>query len=163
MLEESGHVRLVGRKSEIFKTSTGRKVAPVPVESKLKHLAGIDYAVLIGAGRKFTVAILAPSLDIEHELLDENNFTAFIEKQRAQFAQLLADEQDYARPMGILVTKHSFGIESGELTSNLKLRRGVIENQYATEIEALYERLSASDKSKIFIEAIDPHVSIASV
>lgn len=163
VLDDAGHVHLVGRKSEIFKTSTGRKVAPVPIESKLKRLTGIDYAVLIGAGRKFTVAILAPSLEIENELTDESKFAAFIENQRAQFSDLLADEQDYARPMGILVTNNSFSIESGELTSNLKLRRGVIEAKYLDAIEALYEKLSTGEQSHRFIEPVDANMMIASI
>ena len=46
------------------------------------------------------------------------------------------------RPAGALITRRSFGIASGELTANLKLKRNVIEAQYAAEVERLFGLLA---------------------
>lgn len=143
--DDDGYLRLVGRKSEIFKTSTGRKVAPVPIEGKLKRIQDVDYAVLIGAGQKMTVAIIAPSMDIEKELNDDDMFSAFAAQVSKKILPALTDEQSYAKPMGAIILNRTFTIDTEELTSNLKLRRKLIEAKHESALSALYNALDTGE------------------
>ncbi|MEN9728373.1 MAG: hypothetical protein RL434_2739, partial [Pseudomonadota bacterium] len=123
-LDEDGFLTLVGRKSEIFKTSTGRKVAPLPVEAALRRLPGVDQAVLLGAGKKTPVAII--TLTASHA---ETDLAVIATTLAARVPEALRDLPTYSHPAGLLVLSTPFGIASGELTSNLKLRRAAIHSQ----------------------------------
>ncbi len=136
-----GHLRLTGRKSEVFKTSTGRKIAPTAVEARLKRIPGIDHAVVFGAGRKAIVALLTPAPEVAGGLVDEVAFADFARGLAAGVRRAMAGEQDYLRPAGLLVARSGFTIDSGELTSNLKLRRKVIEERQRAALDALFARL----------------------
>ena len=50
---------MIGRKSEIFKLSTGRWIAPAAIEALLRRLPYVEHAMALGAGHRFVVAILA--------------------------------------------------------------------------------------------------------
>jgi len=143
--DHDGYLRLVGRKSEIFKTSTGRKVAPVPIEGKLKRIEDVDYAVLIGAGQKMTVAIIAPSMEIEKDLSNDDKFSAFASNVSKKILQALDDEQSYAKPMGPRTLNRKITINTEELTSNLKLRRKLIEAKHEAALSALYNSLDTGE------------------
>ena len=58
-IDADGFITLTGRKSEIFKTSTGRRIAPVAIESYLAQAPSVEYAAVFGAGRPFLVAVLS--------------------------------------------------------------------------------------------------------
>ena len=143
--DDDGYLRLVGRKSEIFKTSTGRKVAPVPIEGKLKRIQNVDYAVLVGAGQKMTVAIIAPSMEIEKELSDDDKFSDFAAQVSEKILPALEDEQSYAKPLGAVILNRTFTIDTEELTSNLKLRRKLIEAKHEAALGALYNSLDCGE------------------
>lgn len=143
-----GFITLTGRKSEIFKTSTGRRVAPVPIETCLKQLAYIEHAVVIGRNRPLPVALLS---------LDRNALRADAKTSNAPDSPMASETCDRISrdvsvvcsnlperdiPAGILVTTTPFTIAGGELTGNLKLRRKAIEEKFATDLEALYAALA---------------------
>lgn len=144
-IDEEGYVWLTGRKSEIFKTSTGRRIAPVPVEANLKQLAYVEHAVLFGRNQPFPIALLsinAAALPEAHpaEPLPQN----ILETIANDVAAVCASLATYQRPAGVLLTRRNFSISDGELTSNLKLRRSRIEEQYRADIDALYHALAQS-------------------
>ena len=62
----------------------------------------------------------------------------------ADVRRVLAEFPDYQRPSGLLVTTRAFGIDSGELTANLKLRRQGIAERFASALDDLYALLEAS-------------------
>lgn len=146
-----GHLRLTGRKSEVFKTSTGRKIAPVAVEARLKRIPGIDHAVVFGAGRKAIVALLTPPPEVVGRLADDAAFADYARGLAAAVRKVMAGEQDYLRPAGLLVARSGFTIDAGELTSNLKLRRKVIEERQRAALDALFARLEQAN-GEAFLE-----------
>ncbi|NEX22876.1 AMP-binding protein [Thiorhodococcus mannitoliphagus] len=146
-LDADGFVTLTGRKSEIFKTSTGRRIAPAGIEAALRQVHYVEHAALFGAGRPFLVAVLA---------VDEAGWTARMAgakaaqqgaRLREDLAATLANLPDYQRPAGVIVTTRALSIDRGELTANLKLRRGQVEAALCDSIERLYERLQAQTAS----------------
>ena len=61
ILDEGKFLKITDRKKEIFKTSGGKYVAPMPIENKMKESPYIEQMMVVGAGRKFTSALIVPS------------------------------------------------------------------------------------------------------
>jgi len=152
-LDEDGFLWLTGRKSEVFKTSTGRRIAPVPIESALRQLPYVEHAILFGRNRPVAVVLLSVTPQ-------PGGFTAPLSSETLcrigdDIAAACAPFPAYQRPAGALVSLRGFSIAAGELTSNLKLRRNAIETLNEREIDALYAQLAHStDHSRCLIQEI---------
>ncbi|MBO9570882.1 MAG: AMP-binding protein, partial [Chitinophagaceae bacterium] len=57
----NGFLKITDRKKEMFKTSGGKYVAPLPIENKLKESIYIEQVMVIGADKKFVGALVVPS------------------------------------------------------------------------------------------------------
>jgi long-chain acyl-CoA synthetase len=133
-LDARGFLRVVGRKKELLALSTGKKVAPLPMEARLRANPWIEQAVVLGEGRKFVSALLVPSA----AALDHTPGRA------GDLHDLLAraiDEvnADLSRPEQIrsfAILPRALTVEAGELTPTLKLRREVIEATYGHLLDA---------------------------
>jgi long-chain acyl-CoA synthetase len=146
-IDAEGYVRITDRKKELFKTSGGKYVAPARVESALKRSPYFSQAIVLGFGRPFPIALIAPNWDLLgtelglprnidtaafHSRSDVNTFIA--REVRAQTADLGSFEQ--IRRFAIL--PRELTIEDGEMSPSLKLKRRVIETRYADLIESAY-------------------------
>lgn len=158
VIDEDGYLALVGRKSEVFKTSTGRKVAPLGIEAKLKRIAGIDHVMLVGAGRKTTAALITLAPDPNGALPDASALRAEARRIAGQINHVLEGELEYARPAGLAISRRIFSVDAGELTSNLKLRRQIIEMNYHPVLEGLFSRLEV--KQDRFCELVSDDVCV---
>jgi long-chain acyl-CoA synthetase len=147
-IDGDGFVRLVGRKSEVFKTSTGRRVAPGAVEAALRALPGVEHAAVFGAGRQSLLAVVALAADAP----------GAVEALRNAAARTLQSLPDYQRPAGLVVTRRPFTIESGELTGNLKLRRHSVREHYSAALDALAAVVDGADARRRFVGAFEPGI-----
>jgi long-chain acyl-CoA synthetase len=150
--DADGYLRVVGRKSEVFKLSTGRWIAPTGIEANLRQLPYVEHAMVLGAGHGFIVAILAldsarlsvgPKQGSRAANLRKAAAGDPVEIVRRDVFAVTAALSSFQRPAGILLTTERFTIEGGELTSNLKLRRRFVEKKYAKEIERLFATLDS--------------------
>jgi long-chain acyl-CoA synthetase len=137
--DDEGYLWLTGRKSEIFKTSTGRRIAPTPIEACLKQLPYVEHAVVFGRNRPFPVALLCVN-----DALQADSPAALKEKVGHDAAQVCEELTAYQRPAGFLISRRGFSIADGELTSNLKLRRTAIEDRNRENLDALYAALAGA-------------------
>ncbi|QSA95699.1 long-chain fatty acid--CoA ligase [Methylococcus sp. EFPC2] len=150
-IDSEGYVRLTGRKSDIFKTSTGRRVAPAQIEALLLSIPYVETATVFGAGRKFLVALLCLSRAVLESRAksfgiqvpgDADMFSGeivrMVVRDVACAVEPLAKHQ---RPAGIILSGNPLTITGGELTANLKMRRKTIEGNYKSYIDGLYARL----------------------
>jgi long-subunit acyl-CoA synthetase (AMP-forming) len=141
-LDSDGYLRLTDRKKDLFKTAGGKYIAPQYLEALLKGIAGVGQAMVIGEGKKYAVALL--TLDPEAcatagkspaELAADRATVTRIEQAVAQINGGLAPYETIKR---IKILPKEFTIESGELTPTMKLKRKVVSQRYAAEIDALY-------------------------
>lgn len=150
--DDDGFLVLTGRRSEIFKTSTGRRIAPAGIEQRLLTLPWVEHAVVTGAGRKFVVALLAVNPAALAAWAQARGLPDALGDPPApalaadlwQAVQAATDElPPYERPAGCVLLPRPFSVEAGELTTNLKLRRRVIHERYAPCLERLYAAVDA--------------------
>jgi long-chain acyl-CoA synthetase len=148
-IDDDGFVFITDRKKDLIVTAGGKNVAPQPVESRLKESPFIDNAVLIGDGRPYIVALLAPDAEAvarwgrERNLEPEPLDSLLAEPElRASFEQAIDGvNRELARFEQIKrfrVLPRPLTVDGGELTPTLKVKRRVVAAAYADFIEAMY-------------------------
>lgn len=138
-IDGEGFITLVGRKSEIFKTSTGRRIAPTSIEGPLQQVSQLEHAVVFGARRAQPVALLVVA---EAGWLTGQNDS--FQHVRGQVLEACRHLPAYQWLAGLLITAQPLTIAGGELTANLKLRRQVIEKRHASALHDLYAQIDSA-------------------
>ncbi|TVT57258.1 MAG: AMP-binding protein [Azoarcus sp. PHD] len=136
-LDADGYVWLEGRKSEVFKTSTGRRIAPAPLEAALKQIDYVDHAIIVGRDRPFPMAII--TISPEHEMGKQVQTPEGQKTISSDIARACEAFTPYQRPGAVIASTRPLGIATGELTANLKIRRKQVETRFEREIERAYE------------------------
>ncbi|MGH9281553.1 MAG: AMP-dependent synthetase/ligase, partial [Acidimicrobiales bacterium] len=136
-LDADGFLTVNGRKKDLIVMSTGKKVAPGPLEDRLRAHPLVADAVVVGEGRPHVVALIAldPEAVAVAGLVGD---TLRSEVQRA----VDAANGGLSRPEAIrafTVLPRALTIEDGELTPTLKVRRAVVAEHFADAIAAAYE------------------------
>jgi long-chain acyl-CoA synthetase len=144
----NGRLRLTGRKKELIALSSGKKVAPLPIEARLTEDPWIGHAMLYGEGERFVSALLVPrrlvleawqreqglTLDYEH-LLGHPDVVARVQDTIDRVnANLSAPE----RIKRFVLLDRELSVESDELTPTMKIRRAVVTKRYRDRLETLY-------------------------
>ena len=146
---EDGFLRITDRKKDIIATAGGKKIAPQPIENKVKTNKYVSQAVMIGDKRKFPILLVVPNWESlekwakvkniiwtdRAQLLQMPTVRAKMEKEVAEELQGLAR---YEMPKKIALLEHDFSIERGELTPTLKVKRRIIDQSYKNVIDSLY-------------------------
>ncbi|MCU0898592.1 MAG: AMP-binding protein [Burkholderiales bacterium] len=153
--DAGGFVSLTGRKADLFKLSTGRWVVPAPIEQRLRRSPGVDEAVVLGAGRKVTLAVIGISPETRRRLGGPEGTGALTPREQTALLRgidaALSDVPAHARPAGLLVTTDPFSVAGGELTSNLKVRRKAVEAKHREAIEALFASAERSHEGTLSV------------
>lgn len=148
-LDAENYLSITDRKKDLLKTSGGKFIAPQPIENKLKMDAMVAQAVLVGDKRKFASVILAPNFAMLEKWARENDIHYADRKELVRhpdvksYFQGVVDEVNaglakFETIKKVLLAPDEFTVESGEITPTLKLKRRVVEQKYAGEIEAIY-------------------------
>ena len=146
--DSDGFLTLTGRKSEIIKTSAGRRIALPRIESVIRELSWVDHAVVFGSGRKCLIALLTlGSCDTPNSIDEPRLRNELIEHIHRKLAR-------HEQPAAALLLQNPFSVEGGELTPNLKLRRAEIERKHGAVIDNLFQRLEAVAEG----DGLDPFV-----
>jgi long-chain acyl-CoA synthetase len=148
--DPEGYITLTGRKSDVFKTSTGRRIAPAGVESQITQLPYVELAAVLGANRPFATAVVWIAKDrfvAEEAPLAPEATARIMEEIRSAVVGL----PDYQRPAGIVLVPRPPSLEKGEITSNRKVRRKQIEANFASELGRLYAALQAPQGADVVV------------
>ena len=142
-------LKITDRKKEIFKTSGGKYVAPQPIENKMKESKYIEQMIVIGAGEKFTAALIVPAFNPLKEWCDQNgvnyNGNESIIKNEKVLALIKDTVERYNQNFNQVeqikkfeLLPREWSVEGGELTPTLKLKRKVILEKYKDAVERIY-------------------------
>jgi long-chain acyl-CoA synthetase len=145
-----GFLAITDRKKDIIVTAGGKNIAPQPIENKIKTNKYVSQAVMIGDRRKFPVILIVPNWDqLEkwstlHNILwtDRAQLLAMPTIHAKMEKEVFGECAELARfemPKKVGLLEHDFSIERGELTPTLKVKRRVVDKQYKSLIDSLYE------------------------
>jgi len=139
-LDAEGYLQIVGRKKEILINAGGKNMSPSRIEAKLTQAHPlVGAACVIGNNRPYNVAVIAVDPDVRSQLLAATNATADIGGILAAAVARANTELARVEQIKRFVVIDDPWLPGGdELTPTLKLRRRVIEEKYAADIELLY-------------------------
>ncbi len=147
--DEDGFLRITDRKKDLLVTAGGKNVAPQPIEGSLKSSVYIAELVMVGDGKPYLSALVAPDFEqlgrwCEGEGIPADSPETMAADERVQ-AHLMAEIgrlseglASFEQVKKIAVVTAAFTIESGELTPTMKVKRRVVAERYADLIESLY-------------------------
>jgi len=133
-IDAEGFVTITDRKKDILVTAGGKNVAPANIENDLKAYREVSQALVIGDRRPFVAALVT---------LDPDATAGMSETQIDDRLQEIVDEVNrdrsrFEQVKRFVVLPRDFSAEEDEVTPTLKLKRSVVLNHFATEIEQLY-------------------------
>jgi long-chain acyl-CoA synthetase len=133
-IDADGFVRITDRKKDLIITAGGKNIAPQNLENALKAHREISQALVVGDRRPYVAALVTLDPDTTRGLTPEDA------QRRVQ--EIVDDvNRDRARVEQIKrfrILDRDFTQDEGELTPTLKLKRRVVQEHYADDIEALY-------------------------
>jgi len=168
-IDESGHVRLVGRIKEQYKLSNGKFVAPTPVEEKIARSRFVAQVFLYGDNQPHNVALVAPDwvAVAEHFGVAAGTITMTapftyepqaaveaLQKDKAFELRLLLDAElrehgaackAFEQPQRWALAVPGFTAGRGMLTPKMSVKRNVVLTQHADDLAGLYDGADADN------------------
>lgn len=134
-----GLLRITGRVKELFKTSKGKYVAPVPIENLLNSDSHIELSCVSGPGRPACYALLQLADDMR-AMMDEPAFReSLAPKLEALLDEVNQQVESYEHVQFLVVVRDEWQIANSFLTPTLKIKRDTIEQAYAEHLDSWYE------------------------
>jgi long-chain acyl-CoA synthetase len=152
VIEADGHLRVLGRVSDVVRTAGGDQYIPNYIENRIKFTSFVRNVAVTGAGRPFLGAIVCIDFEAVGHWAERQaiSYTSYADlSQKPEVYALVRDvlndmNAQLSGPLAIrrFVNLHKdFDADDGEITRTRKLRRNVIEERYAPLIEAIYGNL----------------------
>ena len=147
-IDASGRLKITGRIKDIFKTSKGKYVMPVPIEQKLGNHGFIESVCVGGASLPQPVAFVMLAEDLRHQLADGKLQRESVEQELTQLLEEInAQLEAHEKLAFIVVIKNLWTMENDLLTPTMKIKRNKIEALYQQSLEGW-----ASKQQKIIWE-----------
>lgn len=140
-------LQIIGRKKQMFKTSFGKYIVPQAIENKFGDSPYIRHVVVIGEGKHCAAAIISPDFNYFREvnskyqklsngkIIDDKDFKKTIQNEVEKVNRQLGKTEQIKKH---LVVSDVWTIESGELSSTLKIKRNIIQKKYKRQIHNLF-------------------------
>ncbi|RYG03661.1 MAG: long-chain fatty acid--CoA ligase [Chitinophagaceae bacterium] len=149
MFVDNKFLKITDRKKELFKTSGGKYVAPLPIENKFKESRFIEQIIVLGSGQKFVGALIIPAFanlkdwakanglsETKNEDLIINpkvqeHYKGIVESYNKHFNHV-----EQVKKFELLPADWS--IETGELTPKMSIKRKVVMEKFRDAIDRIY-------------------------
>lgn len=149
-IDEDGFLRITDRKKDLIVTSGGKNIAPQRVEKMMETSRYISQVMVYGDRKKYLTGVV--TLDQEQveewatkhgiqvssweELYNHPKVVELIDNEIEERNKSLSSFETLKK---VLISPNEFSVESGELTSTLKVKRKVVTEKYRDQLDALYE------------------------
>ena len=142
-IDADGFLKITDRKKDLIKTAVGKYVAPQQLEFEIQRDDLVEQAVIIGESRPYVTALIVPDWGAvtkripgrPEDLVHNERVISLIGKSvdavNARVGSWEAVKQFTLLP-------RAFTEEAGEITPTLKIKRKVVAQRYADQIEAMY-------------------------
>jgi len=150
-IDDQGFISITGRKKDLIITAGGKNVAPAEMEGYLQGIPGVGQAVVVGDRKPYLSALIVLDPEALPALAEaagvsglgsvesaarNSDVQRFIEAQAEKVCN--AKVARYQTIKKIKILPNVFSVDGGELTPTLKVKRNVVNEKYATEIESFY-------------------------
>ena len=136
-IDGDGFLKITDRKKALFKTAGGKYIAPQPLEFALTRDPLIDRAIIVGEGRPYITVLVVPDWDAARKQgLDEATLKAQVQKAIDEANAHLGSWESIKY---FTLLKEDFSEAKGELSLKMDVKRKVVQQHFASEIEAMYE------------------------
>jgi long-chain acyl-CoA synthetase len=143
------YLKITDRKKELFKTSGGKYVAPLAIESKLTESPYVEQIMVVGAEKKFVGALIVPAFArlkewagqhgvaaaSNEEMIRDPKVVAFLKEVVESYNKYFSHTEQIKR---FELLPAEWTVNTGELTPKLSLRRRVVMEKYHAAIEKIY-------------------------
>lgn len=147
---ENKFLKITDRKKEIFKTSAGKYIAPLAIENKLKECKFIEQCMVVGESQKFASALIVPNFANFKEYCKANNIEWKENAAMSAHPDLKKTINDHVKEINKTLAPYEqlkrceiltkeWGIDSGELTPKLSLKRKIIKEKNQEAIKKIFE------------------------
>jgi len=133
-IDADGFISITDRKKDILITAGGKNVAPANLENDLKAHPEISHALVIGDRRPFVAALVTLDPDATASLDDERKHARVQEIVDA----VNRDRSRYEQIKRFAILPRDFSMDEGEITPSLKLKRRVVLDHFASDVEEIY-------------------------
>lgn len=142
-------LKITDRKKELFKTSGGKYVAPLTVENLLKESPFIEQVMVVGPERKFVGGLIVPAFPQLRDWCKQNNITVTTNEELIHNEKVINLYKDIVERYNKYLNhveqvkkfellSNEWGIDTGEMTPKLSMKRKVITEKYKDAIERIY-------------------------
>jgi long-chain acyl-CoA synthetase len=149
MIVDNKFVKITDRKKEMFKTSNGKYVAPLPIENKLKESIYVEQIMVVGSERKFVGALIIPAFPALKDWAHKQGIPDMPNEELIKqpkvvdlYNDLVGSYNKYFNHVEQIkrfsLLPHEWSIETGEMTPKLSIKRKVVMEKYHDSIEHIY-------------------------
>ena len=146
---EGRFLKITDRKKEIFKTSSGKYIAPLMIENKIKECRFVEQSMVVGENQKFASAIIVPSFVNFKEYCKDHNITWTNNEEMSSHEELKKLINDHVKVMNkslapyeqlkrVGILSKEWSIEGGELTPKMSLKRKIIKEKNIDAINKIF-------------------------
>jgi long-chain acyl-CoA synthetase len=140
---------ITDRKKDIFKTTTGKYIAPLVLQNHFRKSPFIERCLIIGFNKPFVTALIVPNFEwLELWCRQEGihwtapEFMVYNIKVRGRYQQeinqLNEELSSHERVKDFVLCHQDWTVESGELTTTLKPVRHLLMDHYQKEVDRMY-------------------------
>jgi long-chain acyl-CoA synthetase len=147
-IDSDGFVRITGRKKDIIITAGGKNITPANFEGDMKQHALVSQCVMVGDRLPYLTALVTLDPEEAPEYAEANGLSGDVAalaaspEIRAELERHMGEvNKRYAQVEQVkklAILPHDLTQETGELTPTLKVKRSIVVDKYAGEIEAMY-------------------------
>jgi long-chain acyl-CoA synthetase len=148
-LDPDGFLRITGRIKEVLVTAAGKNITPAPLEEAIREHPLVSQCMLVGDGRPYVAALITIDPQAWNrwrsthgqsgaslaELRDSPELRSKI-RSAINKANRAVSKAEQVKTFRIL--PRDFTEAGGELTPTLKVKRNVVAQRYAADVDALY-------------------------
>ena len=154
-IDEAGFLTITDRAKDIFKTSSGKYIAPARMEQLFCNSPYIHQCLYIGANRPFPTAVVVPNFHLLKRWAKRNKIhwtspqymvhnIKIVDKIQSQIDQINQDLPNYKRVRSFVLCHEEWTAASGDISASLKLVRKQLLEKYQKQINKLYPAYNKS-------------------
>ena len=160
IMEEGKFLKITDRKKEIFKTSSGKYIAPQVIENMLKESLFIDQLMVVGENEKFVSALISPNFEFLHNWCSIHNVNFRDNAELIRIPEVMARYQreinELNQKLGVTeqikrfrLVHEEWSTATGELSPTLKLRRQNVYTKYDHLMREIYGHGGEKDEAEL--------------